>query len=319
MAGFQQDKFQRVAQRIGPQSRLLRAWDLPGGISAGMTALELQLPDGGTKKVILRRPNPRALARNPEAAAGEFRLLRVLRAAGVAAPEPCLLDTSAEILATPYLVLEYVEGDLEFGPPDLEDYLCQLARHLAGIHRLDGTRFDLAFLPRQAGWCTEIPPPAPGDADDSLQGRRIQQVLEATRPLPQPNRPVLLHGDYWPGNILWRDGRLVAVVDWEDAQLGDPLVDLGKSRLEVAWIFGMEAMRTFTRHYRSRMDLDYGHLPYWDLCAALRLMRLAGPNLGEWAAFFAPFGRPDITEQTMRADYRAFVDQAFEDLVAAVA
>lgn len=304
---------------MAPQSRLLRAWDLPGGISVGMTALELQLPDGGTKKVILRRPNPQALERNPDAAADEFQLLRVLRSAGVAAPEPCLLDTSAEILATPYLVLEYVEGALEFAPGDLEDYLCQLARHLAEIHGLDGERFDLAFLSRQAGRCTEIPPPGPGDANEALRDCRIEQVLEAARPLPQRNRAVLLHGDYWPGNVLWRDGRLVAVVDWEDAQVGDPLVDLGKSRLEVAWIFGMEAMRTFTRYYQSLLDLDYGRLPYWDLCAALRLMRLAGPDLAEWAAFFAPFGRPDITEQTMRADYRAFVDQAFEDLATAVA
>jgi aminoglycoside phosphotransferase (APT) family kinase protein len=35
----------------------------------------------------------------------------------------------------------------------------------------------------------------------------------------------LLHGDYWPDNTLWRDGRLVCVIDWEDAALGDPLAD----------------------------------------------------------------------------------------------
>ena len=26
---------------------------------------------------------------------------------------------------------------------------------------------------------------------------------------------MLLHGYLWPGNLLWQDGRLVAVVDWE--------------------------------------------------------------------------------------------------------
>ena len=84
----------------------------------------------------------------------------------------------------------------------------------------------------------------------------------------------------------------------------------------MAWILGMEAMASFTRLYQARMDLDYGALPYWDLCAALRLMRIAGPHLAEWAAFFAPFGRPDITEQTMRADYASFVGQVLAALPA---
>jgi aminoglycoside phosphotransferase (APT) family kinase protein len=36
----------------------------------------------------------------------------------------------------------------------------------------------------------------------------------------------VLHGDYWPGNVLWRDGRLVGVIGWEEAAFGDPLADL---------------------------------------------------------------------------------------------
>jgi hypothetical protein len=62
------------------------------------------------------------------------------------------------------------------------------------------------------------------------------------------------------------------------------------------------------------MALDTTCLPYWDLFAALRLARLAGENLSEWAAFFRPFGRPDITEETIRAHYRFFVTQALDQL-----
>ncbi len=32
--------------------------------------------------------------------------------------------------------------------------------------------------------------------------------------------------------MLWKDGQLVAVIDWEDAPLGDPLADVANSRLE---------------------------------------------------------------------------------------
>lgn len=314
MVHARHELYQQVAQKVTPHSELLRVWDLQGGISAQMTAIEIELPDGGRQKLVVRCPHPEALRQNPLATDHEFRLLQVLRSVGLAVPAPFGLDTSGEVLAGPYLVLEYVEGVLDFAPANPDDYVRQMADHLAAIHRLDGSRGDLSFLPRQAAGCTEAWWGKPALAEEAFGSERIRQAMVHARPPAQRHPSVLLHGDYWPGNILWRDGRLAAVVDWEDARLGDPLVDLGKSRLEVAWIFGLEPMEAFTRHYRSHMALDESDLPYWDLCAALRLMRIAGPDLAEWAAFFAPFGRPDITEQTMRADYVSFVGQALAAL-----
>lgn len=143
---------------------------------------------------------------------------------------------------------------------------------------------------------------------------RSRELLATAWPLPARNPPALLHGDYWPGNILWRGARLAAVIDWEDAALGDPLSDLAVSRLDILWIYGREAFDSFTQHYQSLMPLDYTDLPYWDLYAALRLARLAGPDLPGWAAFFGPFGRPDITVHSIREHYRWFVAQALGQL-----
>src|SRR6202044_2789450 len=39
-------------------------------------------------------------------------------------------------------------------------------------------------------------------------------------------RPVLVQGDTGPGNFLFADGRITAIVDWELAHLGDPMEDL---------------------------------------------------------------------------------------------
>jgi aminoglycoside phosphotransferase (APT) family kinase protein len=147
-----------------------------------------------------------------------------------------------------------------------------------------------------------------------LDQGRIREALASVWPVPRRNEPSLLHGDYWPGNILWREGQLAAVIDWEDAHVGDPLEDFAISRLDMLWIFGRDAMQSFSRHYQAVRAVDIRALPYWDLYAALRLARLVGTDLLGWAAFFLPYGRPDITGQSIQASCSLFVAQAFEQL-----
>lgn len=309
------DRFEQLARTLAPQSKLLGVWSLAGGISAQMTALEIEDPDGRKRRLIVRRPAGGILEQNPHAARDEFRLLKVTHSLGLATPVPYHLDQSGQIFSAPYLVIQYVEGQPEFAPADLAGTLFQLAEHLATIHSANCSPNGLSFLPVRQSECAEMCSQPPVQMNAQLDEARIRAVLASVGPLPQRNAPVLLHGDYWPGNILWQDNRLVAVIDWEDAALGDPLIDLAIARLDIAWIFGLEAMRLFTAQYHARMAIDYTNLPYWDLCAALRLVRLAGPDLDEWVAFFAPFGRPDITVQSLRSDYGEFIAQAFERLV----
>ena len=78
-------------------------------------------------------------------------------------------------------------------------------------------------------------------------------------------------------------------------------------------------MSAFTDHYRSLMRIDYKDLPYWDLCAALRLIRLMGSSVADWAAFLEPYGRHDITEDTIRGAHRRFIAQAFDSLASTTA
>jgi aminoglycoside phosphotransferase (APT) family kinase protein len=252
-----------------------------------MTALEVEDADGLTRRMIVRRPNEKALERNPRAAEDEFRLLQAAQRLGLAMPRPYHLDQSGEILPAPYLVIEYVEGEPDFSPADLADHARQLATHLARIHSADCS--VLSFLPRQTARCAETLGARTADvvglwqsplttseewtrvslvADNVVRIRghmchstdsatpladveraldvgRIRSALASHRSPPQRNAPALLHGDYWPGNVLWQDGELVAVIDWEDAKLGDPLADLAISRLDIAWILGTAAMTLF--------------------------------------------------------------------------
>jgi aminoglycoside phosphotransferase (APT) family kinase protein len=312
-------KFEQLAQKITPQGKLLRTWPLQGGISAQMTALELLLPDDTTQKMIVRQPSARKLQQNPQAAADEFKLLQITQAAGIATPTPYYLDQasdqSQQIFSTPCLVMDYIEGQPDFIPTNLANFILQFATQLAKIHSIDSSKLDLAFLPNQAKALANNLGKRPAKVDHSLDEGQIRDALEANW-LSVWRRPsVLLHGDFWPGNVLWREGQLVGVIDWEDAKLGDPLCDLAISRLDMLWIFGRQAMQEFTQHYQSlmsqsRMASDFTNLPYWDLNAALR----PASDIAEWATVYPPLGRADITEETMRAGHKWFITQAFKAL-----
>jgi aminoglycoside phosphotransferase (APT) family kinase protein len=299
------DPFARLAARIDPQSTLRRAWPLLGGVSARVTAVELARADGRTQKVVVRQHGAVDLQHNPHIAADEFTLLQRLHAAGLPVPAPVYLAPAGDLFPTPALVVEYIAGAPDFAPAALPEFLRQFATELTRIHQIDGAAQELSFLPRMdATYARRLREP-PARLDESLEEGRIRATLAAAWPLPPRNPPVLLHGDYWPGNLLWQAGRVAAILDWEDAQIGDPLADVANSRLELLWAFGSDALRQFTANYRALTTLDFTDLPYWDLCAALRP-----------AGKLAGWGLDAATEQRMRAAHHLFVAQAFAQLAA---
>ncbi len=62
---------------------------------------------------------------------------------------------------------------------------------------------------------------------DWLAGPAGTLRAELAAAAPDRGRTSLGHGDFHLGNLLFRDGRVAAVIDWEVASVGDPLFDLG--------------------------------------------------------------------------------------------
>jgi aminoglycoside phosphotransferase (APT) family kinase protein len=227
---------------------------------------------------VLRQHGDLTLELNPQIAADEFRLLHILQHAGVPAPAPRHLDPGG-IFGTPCLVLDYIEGESGLGATDRDTYLGQLATCLARIHAI-GADDALAFLPR----------------------RELEAEAQAKPPAPA-NPLVLLHGDFWPGNVLSRDGEVVAVIDWEDAATGDPLADLAITRLELLWAMDRAAADRFTELYLALTAVDPAHQPHWDD----RVARQVAPELARW-------GLDPADLATMRVQLAEFAARAREQL-----
>jgi aminoglycoside phosphotransferase (APT) family kinase protein len=64
-------------------------------------------------------------------------------------------------------------------------------------------------------------------APEELTTRAGELGEELVRKVPEERGPTLVHGDYHYGNMLFRGADVVAVLDWEIAQIGQPLLDLG--------------------------------------------------------------------------------------------
>ena len=111
---------------------------------------------------------------------------------------------------------------------------------------------------------------------------------------------VFLHGDVWAGNMLWEGDRCVALIDWKTAGVGDPGVDLGSLRMQMALQYGEAAPADVLEGWQRQAGREAIAVPYWDAVAALNTPTVMGTTAG-WvspttAAHWAP--RPSLNAAT---------------------
>ena len=215
-------------------------WTLQGSQPLSRRAsLLLIRAEEGPKRLVLLSHGDADRAFNPHVAGDEFRLMESLHGTGLPVARPLALAGDNQ---PPFLITSFLNGAPRFAAEDLSTFCERLAKTLSAIHAVD---LELSFLPR----LDEV---LAADIDERGRGdKRIRAAIHAAQGGIQRNPPVLLHGDFWLGNLLWQGDELTGIVDWEDAMLGDPLADLGKSRLEMLWALGREAMELYTACYLS--------------------------------------------------------------------
>jgi aminoglycoside phosphotransferase (APT) family kinase protein len=300
------DELRRILLRAFPKGRITACEALSGGISARAVVVDIVTPDGGAERVVFRRPSRGTIEETRRLVESEYRLLSRCEGLGIRAPRVRFLDPEVSCV-----VLDHVEGAPDFARAHLSEMLEQMAEELARIHSVPVTP-ELSFLRlRDHSFAWDFGR-TPERLDTTLDEPRLRAELSRLWPWERHNPDVLLHGDFWPGNLLFRDGQLAAVIDWEESELGDPLADIAVTRLELLWAFGDDAAGELTERYAARRTIDWRNLHRWDLAVALRPMS----NLHRWASSYPdpPINRPDITEATMRDGHRRFVQRAIEAL-----
>ena len=278
---------------------MCRAWRLTGGVSAEVHALELEDPEGRRQTVVVRQIGAAQWkSAHAHPAAMEHDLLKHLHHIGVPVPQPLLFDPTGKLLPRPFLVSAYVEGSTGVAAADQDTCIDTMAATLAHLHALpvDG----LPELPQRTDPLPELFDYLP----DIPQWRPLREHLSRWMDSAYEGPPSLLHGDFWPGNLLWQRGHLTAILDWEDAALGDPLSDVAACRLELSYRYEQAAVDRFTRAYARTRPLDTRRLALWTVYVA----SAASHFMGEW-------GLDTSIEARMRSKAIAAIEDAARTLL----
>jgi len=196
------------------------------------------------RSLIIRRPPPGVKIATAHDMGREYRILSHLRPVYPKVPEPLAYCEDSDVLGTPFYVMERVEGViLRKGIPDemvpdpglTTRIASELVDTLAELHAVDYEGAGLGELGRPAGyvrrqiegWTKRY---EKSETDEIPAAGKVSAWLHQS--IPQHGGAALIHNDFKHDNVVldpadW--SRIIAVLDWEMATLGDPLMDLGTS------------------------------------------------------------------------------------------
>ncbi len=296
-----------VLDALDLDNRTFSIHSLPSTFSNFTHLVNVELEDGLTRRIVLRRYNPGNYDAGHNKHQCEFHALQLLHKQGIPVPPPLLLDETGELLGLPGIVTEYVEGtpiDLPADAARWGEVAAKAARMLARIHQTPFSEADKRFLMDdnvEVAWFIKdgvIPDYMRADRDGLLVWHLVNDHWGRWA----PTEPRFAHTDYWSGNILWRADEISAVVDWEEAGYGHPAADVAYCRMGY-FIEGLpEAAETFLRVYEAAAGWTLTDLPLFELAASARPM--TDPT--DWFAY--PY---------MEEGFRRFIAGAREKLTSA--
>lgn len=196
--------------------------------------------DGGAEPMVLRRPPPPPLMPGSNDVLREARLITALYPTDVAVPRVMAVGEAGAVFDVPFYIMSLVDGWViteDMPAPFAESAMAsalgnELVDAMVRLHAVDWRAAGLAdfgrpegfnarHLKRMAGLAASLGTKADRGFDE------IHSWLAAH--VPQESAATIIHNDMRIGNVIWgptRPPRLAAILDWELATIGDPLLDL---------------------------------------------------------------------------------------------
>lgn len=228
-----------LAEQLPEERGELTVEQFPSGYSNLTYLLRL-----GARQLVLRRPPFGANIKSAHDMSREYRILTHLHPNWNKVPAPVLYCADESVLGAPFYLMERVQGvilrpkmpeKMIPAPPVMAGIADGLVDTLVELHGLDYRAAGLAdfgrpkgYVERQIkGWTKRY---RAAQTEELPEMEQVAEWLGAHLPAESPTS--IIHNDYKYDNLIldaddWT--RVTAVLDWEMATLGDPLMDLGTS------------------------------------------------------------------------------------------
>ena len=195
------------------------------------------------REFVLRRPPVGAKIKTAHDMSREYRILSHLHPVYHKVPQPLFFCSDETVIGAPFYVMERVRGiilrahspkGLELSPETMRSLSETFVENLVEIHQVDYEVAGLGdlgqpvgYISRQVeGWTKRY---YNARTDDVAAIESLALWLSEHAP-NDSNRSALIHNDYKYDNVVLATedlSKIIAVLDWEMATIGDPLMDLG--------------------------------------------------------------------------------------------
>jgi len=265
--------------------RILSVERFTSGLSSQSYGIDAVTAEGPTRWVMRVEPEHGVIP--PYDIAKEYRLLREVHQAGLPAPGVLHLEEDASVVGGRFILMNFVEGftyksmdpRLEADPKLVSAVQGHFIEMLARIHETpqsvlpsyttgeEAARGEVAVCRRRLKETELLPSPVIRHALDILDEHA-----------PPAQRIALLHGDYRLPNLMWKDGVISGVLDWELARVGDPLSDLAFTQTIGRGPCSVEGELAARYSERTGIEIDEKRLLYYRLLEMVKgtIIGLAG-------------------------------------------
>jgi len=267
----------------------------------------LKYPD---RELVLRRPPVGTKAVSAHDMKREFLIQSRLKPVYNLVPTVIALCEDHSILGSDFYVMEKIQGEIfrrdvpeSLSKEDISIMANSLVSGLAQLHSVDASVLQelnkgSGYVTRQVeGWSKRY---RNALTDDVPDGEDVMHWLDANK--PEDIDSCIIHGDWRIDNMVFDLGqkKLVGVLDWELATVGDPLMDLGSA---LAYWIDKDDEPMFASLRRQPSDLD-GMPTRKEFIE--KYLELSGRNCGDFT-FYEVFGlfRLSVIIQQIWARYKA--------------
>lgn len=260
-------------------------------------------------RLILRRDPPASNVDSDRR--HEYLSYSAIHGHGIPVPRMVLLEEDASHFGGAISLAEDLRGyhnsEYQFQDPAWQDRLGRIAQEMwSTMGRLAAVpceHLDLAFMPASSAEGTAMQQLDYWEGQLRANDIGPEPVTSAAirwlrrNPPPPAQKLAMVHGDFRAGNFLYDDdARLIAVLDWEMAHLGDPLEDLAWSMARV-FSFGKDERRSGVApreeairiwQEASGLAVDPEALRWWELLMCVKGQAIWNSCAHAWGSVEKP-------------------------------